>query len=148
MKKNRTYKKSRSIICTIFGFFLLVVGAIIGKETRGVEGFMEVLPYISIGIGAGIFGQNSGELIKRASLKNSPEEAKRLEIEAKDERNMALEAKAKAKAYELMIFVFGALMLAFGLMEVDMIVVISMVIAYLFVAGSSIYFRFQYEKEM
>ena len=40
-----------------------------------------------------------------------------------------------------MTFVFGALMIAFALMGVDMIAVLLLVFAYLFVQGYAIYYR-------
>lgn len=55
---------------------------------------------------------------------------------------------AKAKAYDVMTYVFGALMIAFALMGVDMIPVLLFVFVYLFVQGYAIYYRCKYEKEM
>ena len=71
-----------------------------------------------------------------------------MEIEQKDERNIAIQSQAKAKAYDLMIFVFGALMIALALMNVDMMVILMFVISYLFVIGYSVYCRIKYDKEM
>jgi 4-hydroxybenzoate polyprenyltransferase len=47
-----------------------------------------------------------------------------------------------------MVFVFGALMISFALMNVDLAVVLLMVFAYLFVVGSHIYYRVKFEKEL
>lgn len=55
---------------------------------------------------------------------------------------------AKAKAYEMMVYVFGALMISFALMRVDMIVILLLVFAYLFVVAYGIYYRVKYDKEM
>jgi len=55
---------------------------------------------------------------------------------------------AKAKGYDMMTYVFGALMVAFALMGAPWTVIIPMVIAYLFVHGYAIYFRVKLEKEM
>ena len=48
----------------------------------------------------------------------------------------------------MMTFVFGALILSFGLMGVDMIALLLLVFAYLFVHGFAIYYRFKFDKEM
>ena len=48
----------------------------------------------------------------------------------------------------MMTFVFGALMVSFALMEVDMVAVLLLVFTYLFVHGSALYYRFQFDKEM
>ncbi|MEA4889917.1 MAG: hypothetical protein VB070_10685 [Clostridiaceae bacterium] len=45
-------------------------------------------------------------------MKNNPEIQKQIEIEKNDERNVAMMNRAKAKAYDIMTFVFGALMLS------------------------------------
>lgn len=72
----------------------------------------------------------------------------RWKLSKKDERNAIIANRAKAKAYDVMIFVFGALMIAFALMGVDMIPVLLFVFAYLFVQGYAVYYRCKYEKEM
>jgi 4-hydroxybenzoate polyprenyltransferase len=71
-----------------------------------------------------------------------------MEIERKDERNIAISNRSKAKAYDLMIFVFGALMLSFALMGVDLVLILLLVFAYLFVVGYGIFYRIKYDKEM
>ncbi|HYF75143.1 MAG TPA: hypothetical protein VD757_01040, partial [Candidatus Nitrosocosmicus sp.] len=73
---------------------------------------------------------------------------KQLEIDRHDERNIAIGNRAKAKAYDMMIYVFGALLLAFALMDVDMTALLLLVFAYLFVVGYGIYYRIKYDKEM
>ena len=144
--KNKSLGKY--VFYTLIGFMLLATGAVLGKANRDIPGILGTLPYIFIGIGSGIFGQNLGSIVTLLSLKNSPETAKRIEIEQSDERNIMIRDKAKAKSYDLMLFVFGALMLAFGLMNVDLTIVLSMVGAYLFIAGSSIYYSEKFRKEL
>ena len=106
------------------------------------------LPYICIGVGCGIFGHGMGNLINSRIMSNRPDIKKQMEIEQKDERNIVIQNQAKAKAYDMMIFVFGALMICFALMNVDLMVILMLVSCYLFIAGYSIYYRVQYEKEM
>ena len=55
---------------------------------------------------------------------NNPDVKKQMEIEQKDERNIAIKNSAKAKAYDMMIFVFGALMISLTLMNIDMMVIL------------------------
>jgi len=113
-----------------------------------MQGILRTLPYICIGIGTGIFGQNIGTVISRLALRNDPQSAKKIEIETKDERNTAIRNRAKAKSYDLMVMVFGALMMAFALMQVDMYVTLTFVAAYLFIVFSSIYYLSKFQKEM
>ena len=100
------------------------------------------------GLGCGIFGYGAAQLISEKALSSDPELKKHIEIEENDERNIAIANYAKSKAYDLMTFVFGALMFTFALMDADLIVILLLVAAYLFVQGSAIYYRQKYEKEM
>lgn len=145
MKKNNIGKY---IVYSLIGFIILESGAILGKLTRDAQGIMQPLPYILIGIGAGIFGQNLGTAFNIHAMKKAPQLAKQKEIEEKDERNIVIKTKAKAKSYDLMVMVFGALMMAFALMQVSMSVILAFVIAYLFVVFSNIYFTIKYNKEL
>lgn len=77
-----------------------------------------------------------------------PQEKKRLEIEQRDERNIAVSARAKSSAWDVMTFVFGALMVSFALMNVGLVPIAMLVAAYLFVECTAIYYRSRYEKEM
>lgn len=81
-------------------------------------------------------------------MKHDPAAAKQLEIDNKDERNLAIANRAKAKAYDIMVFVLGALITAFALMGVDIIMVLLLVFAYLFIVGFNSYYRLKYQKEM
>ena len=137
-----------SIIITIIGILMLVSGLILLKTFSQPTGIMTALPYILVGLGCGIFGSGIAETIKLRTIKNHPDIKKHMEINENDERNIAIGNRAKAKAYDMMIFVFGALMLAFALMGTDMVAVLMLVFAYLFVIGYGIFYRVKYDKEM
>lgn len=130
------------------GIALLAAGLALLWLVPSPDGLLRVLPYICIGLGSGLFGHGSGNLLAQKALQNAPETARQLEIEKNDERNLALSARAKGKAFDVMTFVFGALMLCFALMQVDRAAVLLLVFAYLFVEGSAVYYRCKYEKEM
>lgn len=139
---------ARYIVYSFIGFVILVVGGVMGKYLRDIEGIMQNLPYVFIGIGAGIFGQNIGTVFNIIAIKKGSKRAKQQEIEEKDERNFQIKNRAKSKAFDLMIIVFGALMFAFAISSVDMTLIISFVIAYLVIVCSYIYFVCKYNKEM
>lgn len=142
-------KKSTSpYLFTILGLSLLAIGLYLIKTIAEPQGMMKALPYVCVGIGCGIFGQGMGNVICDKVIKSSPSAEKQLEIDRNDERNIAIGNRAKAKAYDMMIFVFGSLLLAFALMGVDMTAILLLVFAYLFVAGYGIYYRFKYDREM
>lgn len=142
-------KKSKAdYVITALGILLLVVGGYIIKSGQDTQGIMRALPYVCIGLGCGIFGHGMGNIISRKTIQTDPKLEKQLEIQKNDERNIAISQRAKAKAYDLMTFVYGALMLTFALMGVDMVEVLLLVFAYLFVHGYAVYFRCKYDKEM
>lgn len=133
-----------NIVFSIIGLLVLVLGLILLKTY--LEG--STIAYISIGFGCGIFGHAFGGVIERITYKKHPELQKQREIEASDERNTAITNKAQSKAFNIMIYVFGALFVAFALMNVDLKVILLLIGAYLFVCGASVYYRIKYEKEM
>lgn len=143
MKKN-----IGNVITFSIGLALLGAGLYLAKAYPAAKGVMLALPYVFIGLGCGLFGQGFSGIVNRAVLKKNPEIAKQQEIEQKDERNVEIANRAKAKAYDAMIYVFGALMVAFALMGMDILPVIMLVLAYLYVVGVSIYYRCKLEKEL
>ena len=132
----------------ILGLALLALGLYLVKTTNATEGILLTLPYVFVGIGSGLFGQGMGGVIERRVLKKNPEILKQKEIEVNDERNQQISNRAKSKAYDVMVFVFGALMVAFALMGMDIVAVLLLVFAYLFVVGSAVYYRVKFEKEL
>ncbi len=143
MKKN-----IRNYILVVVGLVLLVAGLALLKVVAEPQGIMLILPYICIGVGCGIFGHGMGSILSKKALKNHPEARKQMEIEEKDERNLTISYQSKARAYDMMVFVFGALMIAFALMNVEWNVILLLVFAYLFVVGYGIFYRCKLEKEI
>jgi hypothetical protein len=140
--------KSLPYVLVAIGGVSIGAGLCMLRTAQSGLGVLRSLPYVLIGLGCGSFGHGTGELIGRLALKNSPDVARKAEIEKNDERYIAVASRAKAKAFDIMIFVFGALMLAFALMGVDLAATLLLVAAYLFVVGCGIYYRCKYDKEM
>ena len=65
---------------------------------------------------------------------------KQIKICKNDERNMAIAYRAKAKAYDMMVFTLGAILLASALMDLDMVAIL--------IIGYRIYYQIEYEREM
>lgn len=142
-------KRSRNhYIITFIGIVLIISGILLVKNLDNPQGFLLAFPYVCIGIGCGTFGSGMGTIVSHRMLESSPALQQDIEIERHDERNIAIAAHAKAKAYDLMTYTFGALLLIFALMGIDMAAVLLLVFAYLFVQGFAVYYRFKYEKEM
>lgn len=142
-----TQKKSNYVV-VIIGLLLLGTGLYFVKTIDDPRGIMQALPYVCIGVGCGLFGQGMGGILSQKAIQNHPEIQKQMDIEKNDERNIAIENRAKGKAFDIMTFVFGALMLAFALMGVDMVATLLLVFAYLFVHGYAIYYKCKYNEEM
>ena len=138
-------KKGIFFTLSVIGLVLIAVGLYFAKSAPEAQGVMRVFPYYCIGIGCGAFGHGVGELI---ALKAAGDLQKQIEIEKKDERNITISNYAKGKAYDAMIYIFGALIISFGLMNIDWHVVLMLVFAYLLVQGISVYYRGKYDKEM
>jgi hypothetical protein len=141
-------KAISSYFLTVVGLGLLAGGLYFIKTIEDPQGLLQALPYICFGLGCGMFGHGMGEIIVGHAMKKNPAAAKQLEIDQKDERNMAIANRAKAKAYDMMVFMFGPLIIAFALMAIDLTVVLLLAFTYLFFLGYNSYYRIKYYKEM
>lgn len=138
----------KEIVWIVVGVVLWGIAVLLLRQNPGNSGFWRALPYVCLGVGAGLLGQGIGQMMQRKALQSDPELARQQEIEAGDERNIQLAQRAKAKAFDLMVFVFGALLLVFALMGVEMTALLLLVAAYLLVQGYAVYCRVKLEKEM
>ncbi|WP_026478356.1 hypothetical protein [Alkaliphilus transvaalensis] len=145
MKKNsvRGY-----FLLAMLGFVMMLVGLMLAIFRTASHGIMLTLPYVCIGVGAGLFGGSLGGGIKKHLLNKDPHTAKKIEIEEKDERNLVISYKAKAKAYDLMLVLFGGILLVFALMGIKTYAILLLVATYLFVIFSMVYYLNKYHKEM
>ncbi len=132
---------------TAAGLLLIGVGLCLIKGDS-ISQEIIALPYICIGIGCGAFGQGMGNIISKRALKQHPDIQRQIEIERNDEHNIAIGSRAKTKAFDVMVFVFGALMVSFAMMGVDLVAVLLLVFAYLLVISCRVYYRCKYDKEM
>ena len=143
MKQDR-----KEIVWIVVGVVLWGIAVLLLRQNPGNSGFWRALPYVCLGVGAGLLGQGIGRMVQRKALQSDPELARQQEIEAGDERNIQLAQRAKAKAFDLMVVVFSALRRVFALMGVEMTALLLLVAAYLLVQGYAVYCRVKLEKEM
>lgn len=141
-------KKVQNYMIAAAGIILICVGLLLIKMIAEPNAFMKVFPYICVGIGCGIFGQGMGNILSQRTFRKNPGLQRHIEIEQKDERNITIGNMAKAKAYNMMIYVFGALMIVFAVMGASLSVVLLFVAAYLFVISYGIYYRIKYDRNM
>lgn len=141
-------KSGKNYMFTILGIVLIMTGLFLLKTLASTHELILILPYILFGIGCSILGYGTSSILSQKAFKNHPEIQKQLMIDKTDERNIAIANRAKAKAYDMMIFVVGALLLTFALMRIDIIAMLLLLFVYLFAQGYGIYFRCKYDKEM
>ena len=153
MRREKKTKKNKNVIkdwfLTFLGIGLVVAGFLIHKSSvSSTDKMIVTIPYIFIGIGCGTFGHFTGNIIKHFSIENHEELEKRMQIAKNDERNILIAEKSKAKAYDLMIYMFAAMLIIFSLMSVDKIAIIIMAAIYLSIQIYALYWRFKYENKM
>lgn len=141
-------KKLKNTVSTILGFISLMTGFVMIRKITEPKGILLSLPYLCIGIGCGLLGHGLGNILSTKTMQKHPDIQKQLSIEQNDERNIALANQSKARAYDMMICIFGALFVSFGLMQVDIKIILLCFFAYLFVCGYCIYTRCKLEKEL
>ena len=141
-------KRAKNVWLSVLGFALIAAGIYLIRTVPDPQGILRALPFLLVGFGCGIFGHGLGELLAKKAAESDPETARRMEIDQTDERNVMIGDMAKAKGYDMMTYVFGALMVSFAVMGASWRVIIPMVIGYLFVHGYAIYFRVKFDKEM
>ena len=72
-------------------------------------------------------------------------------MERTDERRIFIANAAKARAYDVMSYLFAALIICFGLMQVELVVLVvllMLIAAFLFVEGVAIYQMVKLEKKL
>lgn len=141
-------KRTKDYFVTVSGIVLLGVALYLIKSFPDSQGVMLRLPSVLIGIGSGAFGLGMGNVISHKVMKNNPRLKKQFEIDQNDERNVTINNLAKAKAFDLMTFMLGALMLSFAVMGTEMVATLLLVCAYLFIHGYKIYYSYAFNKQM
>lgn len=134
--------KHKSLFLAIIGAGLFAAGALLLWQDISLP----VLPYLCIGVGCGLFGHGAGDMISRKAAEKHPELQKEIEIQQTDERSVAIANMAKAKAYDMMLLLFGCLMVAFALMDTPLPVILLLAAGYLFTVGYYIYFQIKFNK--
>ena len=145
--KNKNYVL-KNILLSFLGVVLVALGLYIYQKTVGMGKTVVAIPYIFIAIGCGILGHFTGNLIQYYSTKNNEELKRQIEIEKNDERNVLIAEKSKAKAYDLMIYLFAAMLIIFSLMGADKLQILVLVAIYLSLQIYALYWKSKFESRM
>lgn len=141
-------KKNLSLIISFIGIVSISAGILMLGTLENPSKFIITLSYIFIGVGCGVFGHGMGNFVVAKAIQHNPEAEQQINIIRNDERNIAIANRAKAKAYDLMTYSFGALLLIFALMGIDLIPLLLIASAYLFIQAYAVYYRIKFDKEM
>ena len=133
-------KRKGSLLLTIMGVAAVALGLFLIRRIAGP------LPGVCIGLGAGILGHGLGSIYANFVARKHPEIARHVAIEQQDERNRAVNDRAKARAYDMMIYVFGVLMVVYTIINADLSVILMLVGAYLLIIACCIGFFVHYNK--
>ena len=117
----------RNALAIVGGLGAVLIGFVLLRTMPDAGGIMDVLPSVLLGVGCGAFGYGAGDAISAQILKKDPE---------------------LARAFDMMTYALGALMLCFTLMKVDMSVVLLFVGVYLVIEGYAVYQMVKLDKEM
>lgn len=137
----------KNIILTIAGFGLLLLGVTFAIHSLEA-GVVTVWPFASIGIGSGLAGAAIGQTLKRRKLATNEEFQEQMQVLQTDERNVVIMNRAKAKAFNISIYLYAALMLAFLLLQIHYIAVLLLTGVYLATIVCYIVFFQRYSKTM
>ena len=139
--RNKQIKLYTSL--AVLGAILFAIGGFVftGKDVNTVSGLF-------IGIGAGLFGLSVAQIIVIVIAEKNPEYKRKASIEEKDERNIAINNKAKAKGFDAMGYILTILMLIFVFLNADLTIILLLVFAYLLVYGVFIFYLNKFSKEM
>ena len=146
MKNNQNVLKDWLLVLLNLG--LVVVGILLNKNTDSTDKLLTTISYLLIGLGCGLFGHFMGNLLKRYSTKNLEELERLIQIETNDERNLLIAEKSKAKAYDLLTYLFVAMVIILSLMGVDLVAIIMIVAVYLSIQIYALFWRSKFENTL
>ena len=135
-------KRKGSLLIAVMGLAMLALGLFL---MRGPERMP--LPGILVGLGAGGLGAGLSGALTPVLSRRYPDMADKT-VEQQDERNIAISHRAKARAYDLMVYVFGVLMVVYTIINADLPVILMLVGAYLLIVACCIGFSVHYNKTM
>ena len=138
----------RNCLFLFLGIGLMIAGILMDKNSDTSNQVLATIPYLLIGLGCGIFGHFMGNIMKYFSTRNNEELERQIEIEKKDERNILIAEKSKAKAYDLMVYLFAGMLIMFSLMRVDKLQILIIVAIYLSLQVYVLYWKSKLEGQM
>jgi hypothetical protein len=136
------------IFLLLLGVVLLAAGIfgglVFGKTSRTATGILG----LCVGIGIGLIGMNVVNLIISLYYKKHPDLKKLSDIDSKDERNISINTKAKANAFDITIKALIIVPFLLILADSPLWMTLAAVGIYFFGFCVQIYYTIRYNKEM
>ncbi len=127
---------------------ILEIGLLCASVYIRAMGYPKPVAGFCIGLGGWAVILSVPKLFTLRAAATNPEYRRRKRIEETDERNLAVQRRAKAKGFDAMGIIFGLIMMIYVLINPDLIVTLLLAIGYLAVYGVQIYYLDKYSKEM
>ncbi|MEG1483044.1 hypothetical protein [Clostridium sp.] len=135
-------KKSINFILLVIGLCLVSVSLFLKlEEMKSVEGIM-------IGLGAGLIGMSIANIYMRHLEERNPEISEQNNIELKDERNIMIRNKAKAKAADVTQWLIMGIAYITIIINAPLWVTVLTVAVFLIYNVAGVYYMNKYQKEM
>ena len=136
--------KAKYWIISLLGLAAVIAGFVLARNGAASS----PVPYLMLGLGAGAFGHGAGFLLRHFAVKGNAKAEKRLRIEEQDERNRTVYDRAKARAYDIGMYIYMGVMLALAVMQISLTVTFVLLVGYLVINGVYFYYFYRYNKEM
>jgi len=144
----KSEKSTGYIIACVIGAALTMTGILLAVFYTVPQGVMQALPFVLMGIGLGAFGGGLGGALSIRILKKDTKMAKQYQNEVNDERNIAIENKAKAKTDTFTSMLLWALIIVLAAMQVQLSVILIFIGAAFLRIFVLFYLLRKYHKEM
>lgn len=142
--------QTKGILLLMLSFAMLGAGLYFALSAVGQEpsGIMITLPFVLIGFGSGLIGASISLIVKNNAAMKNPDFQTRQRIEQNDERNIIVYNAAKAKSFNIAIYLYAAVLIAFTSMRVPAAAILILVAAYVVMIVSFIVFYNRLNKVM
>lgn len=142
--------QTKGILLLMLSFAMLGAGLYFALSAVGREpsGMMIALPFVLIGFGSGLIGASISLIVRNNAAMKNPDYQTRQRIEQNDERNIIVYNAAKAKSFNIAVYLYAAVLIAFTLMRVSAAAILILVAAYVVMIVSFIVFYNRLNKVM
>ncbi|WP_033164291.1 hypothetical protein [Clostridium sp. KNHs205] len=131
-----------NILMIVVSIGLILGGAfVINYDNRNIAG-------LCIGLGSGLASVNVAHIFIKRMFRKHPEYKRQSEIDAKDERSIAITNKAKAKAYDKMIYIMIGVPFVMIFLNSPLWMILTVIAFYVFGYGLHLYYLVKYNKIM